>query len=191
MLEKWKTYQASEVQSGIDQNGNRLISLFVKDYKDVMGTEFCPSCKDFEIKFNNFITKLENMKTVKNSGFKLKAMFDNITLFGSTKYFNNATLSDEEAIVLLENHPKGLDLFDEVPEDWESLKTPAPEAKKKDTHVVLFDKNFTVDETKELFKTAGIETKASSVKGLTDKFAELSDDEKKAIEALVNPTPGV
>lgn len=193
MLEKWKIYQVKEVQSGIDDNGNRLISIFAKDYKTVMGTEFCPSCKDFEIKFKNFINKLENMKnsTTKNSGFILKAMFDNITLFGKPKYFNNANLTDEDAIELLESHPKGKELFQAIPEDWESLKTPEPEAKKKDTQVVLFDKNFTVDETKELFKTAGIETKASSVKGLSDKFAELSDDDKKAIEALVNPTPAV
>ena len=128
MLEKWKKYQAKEIQSGNDENGNRLISSFAKDYRAIMQSDICPSCNDFVEKYQNFIKKLENMsKTViKNSGFVLKQMYDNITLHGSQCYYNNATLTDEQALQLLEKHPKGEGLFDVLPENWKDLKKKAP-----------------------------------------------------------------
>lgn len=186
-MERWKKYQAKEVQFGIDENGNRLISFFAQDYKIVMGNEFCPSCNDFEIKFKNFINKLENMKDVKKTGFVLKAMFENITLFGSQQYFNNSNLTDESAIELIEKHPKGKDLFEVLPEGWESLKTAKPEA--KDGIIVLFEKEFTVDDAKDLFKSAGIDSRATTVTGLEKSLSKATDEQKEALKALVNPTP--
>ena len=210
MLEKWKKYQAKEVQSGIDENGNRLISFFAKDYKIVMGNEFCPSCNDFEIKFKNFITKLENMKNVKKTGFVLKAMFENITLFGSQQYFNNANLTDESAIELLEKHPKGKDLFEAIPEGWEKLKatkvekavkaekvktlkpkTPkaeTPKVEKVEGVIVLFEKETSIDDAKDLFKSAGIDSRATTVVGLEKSLSEATDEQKEALNALINPT---
>ena len=186
-MERWKKYQAKEVQSGIDENGNRLISFFAQDYKIVMGNEFCPSCNDFEIKFKNFINKLENMENVKKTGFVLKAMFENITLFGSQQYFNNSNLTDESAIELIEKHPKGKDLFEVLPEGWEKLKTAKPEA--KDGIIVLFEKEFTVDDAKDLFKSAGIDSRATTVTGLEKSLSKATDEQKEALKALVNPTP--
>lgn len=188
MLEKWKKYQAKEIQSGKDENGTRLISLFAKDYKQVMNSDFCPACNDFEIKYQNFIKKLETMTTVKNSGFSLKPIYDNITLHGSQVYYNNTNLSDESAIELLENHPKGEDLFATLPEKWEDLKTKKPIVP-ADESVELFGKKFTVQQAKDLFKEAKIETKAASVKGFEDKFEKLTTEEKASIETLVNPKP--
>lgn len=186
-MERWKKYQAKEVQFGIDENGNRLISFFAQDYKIVMGNEFCPSCNDFEIKFKNFINKLENMENVKKTGFVLKAMFENITLFGSQQYFNNSNLTDESAIELIEKHPKGKDLFEVLPEGWEKLKTAKPEA--KDGIIVLFEKEFTVDDAKDLFKSAGIDSRATTVTGLEKSLSKATDEQKEALKALVNPTP--
>ena len=185
-MERWKKYQAKEVQSGIDENGNRLISFFAQDYKIVMGNEFCPSCNDFEIKFKNFINKLENMENVKKTGFVLKAMFENITLFGSQQYFNNSNLTDESAIELIEKHPKGKDLFEVLPEGWEKLKTAKPEA--KDGIIVLFEKEFTVDDAKDLFKSAGIDSRATTVTGLEKSLSKATDEQKEVLSALVNPT---
>jgi hypothetical protein len=188
MLEKWKKYQAKEIQSGKDENGNRLISLFAKDYKQVMRSEICPACNDFTVKYQNFIKKLETMTKVKNSGFSLKPIYDNITLHGSQKYFNNANLTDESALELLENHPKGEDLFATLPENLEELKNPKPIVPTTEL-VELFGKKFTVEQTKDLFKEAKIETKAASVKGFEDKFEKLTAEEKEALETLVNPKP--
>lgn len=188
MLEKWKNYQAKEILSGKDDNGNRLISLFAKHYKQVMVTDICPACNDFEIKYQNFIKKLETMKTVKNSGFSLKPIYDNITIHGSQKYFNNANLSDESALELLENHPKGEDLFATLPDNLEELKNPKPIVPVNDS-VELFGKKFTVEQTKELFKEAGIDSRATTVTGLKNSLEKITAEEKESLEALVHPKP--
>lgn len=184
MLEKWKKYQANEVLSGNDENGNRLISLFAKDYRSIMHNDICPSCDDFKTKYQNFIKKLETMSKVenKNSGFVLKPMYDNITLHGSNVYFRNGTLTDEQAMELLENHPKGEDLFEMIPQNLKDFK----KSEKGDV-VTLFGKDLTVEKAKDLFKQAGIESKANTVKGLEDKFEKLSEAQKEALSILVNP----
>ena len=186
MLEKWKKYQAIEVLTGNDENGNRLISIFAKEYKVIMHNDICPSCNDFEIKYQNFLNKLEIMsKTeIKNSGFSLKPAYDNITLHGSQIYFNNANLTDELAIQLIENHPKGEELFDLLPENWKELKNPA---KVTGAVINLFEKEFSVDDAKDLFKSAGIDSRATTVTGLQNSLSKVTEEQKIALEALVNP----
>jgi hypothetical protein len=125
------------------------------------------------------------MKVVKsqNSGFALKAMYNNITLHGSQVYYQNETLTDEQAIELLQNHPRGEGLFDVLPENWKDLK-----GKPAVTDAVeLFGKTVTVEEAKDLFKSAGIETKAITAKGLSDKLKSLTEEEKVKLSNLVNP----
>ena len=191
MLEKWKLYQATEVLTGKDGNGNRLISLFAKDYKTIMQNDICPSCNDFEIKYQNFINKLENMSKVeiKNSGFSLKPMYENITLHGSQVYFNNSNLTDELAIQLLEKHPKGEGLFDLLPENWKDLKKTAPIVPATPvvpaTVINLFTKDFSVDDAKDLFKSAGIDSRATTVTGLQNSLSKATDEQKTALQNLV------
>ena len=122
MLEKWLQYQAKIVLTETDCEGNRLISLFARDYKMITGQDICPSCNDFQEKFNRFIKKLENMsKLGENTGFKLKAMYDNIAIHGSQSYFMNETLTDTSALELLTKHPRGKELFEELPENVDEL----------------------------------------------------------------------
>ncbi|EKT3962770.1 hypothetical protein NTJ20_000243 [Flavobacterium psychrophilum] len=159
MLEKWELYQATEVLSGLDSNGSRLISAFASDYRKIIGGDICTSCNGFEEKFKNFINKLKNMKNSenKNSGFVLNPMYDNITLHGSNVYFNNENLTDEMALELIEKHPSGIDLFKSFPANFKELKK--------------------VDEAKELFKKAKIDSKAKA-----------TGEQKTALENLVNPS---
>ena len=122
MLEKWIQYQAKNILTDTDCEGNRLISLFARDYNIITGQDVCPSCNDFEEKFNRFIKKLENMsKLGENTGFKLKAMYDNIALHGSQTYFNNENLTDASAAELLNKHPRGKDLFEELPANVDEI----------------------------------------------------------------------
>ncbi len=177
----WKNIKASDVLKGSDENGSRLVSLFAKDYKIIMGSDICPSCKDFNVKYLTFIKKLETMNVVKNSGFKLKAMYNNITLHGSQTYYNNDNLTDEKALELIEKHPKGTGLFDEVPENLEELQKES----KADENITLLGKEFTVDQAKPLFKTAKIETKAKTAKGLEAVLEKITDDQKPDLEKAV------
>ena len=133
MLEKWSKYQADEVKNGYDQDGKRLIISFKKDYKSLFGIDICHHCNGFNAKFLKFIEKLKQMKDKKkpNCNYRLKKMYDGITLFGSTKYYKNDTLTDEDARHLIEKHPRGEGLFEVLPE--EPKETEQPKAKKKRT----------------------------------------------------------
>jgi len=127
MYDKWLKYKAEEVLTDKDKNGNRLISSFASDYKRVFNQDVCPSCKDFKIKFQKFIKQIQIMKNQdkKNSGFVLKKMYQNIPLgFGSSVYVNNDNMTDEYGAELLENHPRGEELFSHIPEEKEEVILP-------------------------------------------------------------------
>lgn len=185
----WKKYQAKEVLSGNDENGNRLISLFAKEYKKITGDDICPSCHDFSEKFKKFINRIEAMSKSenKNSGFVLKPMYDNITLFGSNKYYNNATLTDDLALELLEKHPRGKELFQSVPTNLKELKKENKPEVDAVGFIDLFGKKFSVNEAKDLFKSAGIDSRATTITGLKNSLEKISSEEKSALQDLVNP----
>lgn len=187
MLKKWEKYQADQVLKGNDENGNRLVSSFARDYRIVMGVDLCLSCSSFGEKFKNFIKKLETMSKnpVKNSGFVIKKMFENITLHGSRKYYNNANLSDDDALELLEKHPKGEGLFDRLPENLEEIKAKSIEVNEEIEGVLISGKEFSVAETIELLKKAGIQTKSTTKKGLEKALHEASGEEIQELEKLV------
>ena len=58
------------------------------------------------------------MKKESKSNFSLK---DNRTLFipSAHKHVKNETMTDQDALAFLSSHPKGINLFDKFPEDWE------------------------------------------------------------------------
>ena len=116
MYKKWSKYQAAEVRTGTDQDGNRLIVSFAGDYKAVFGADVCPNCNGFDQKFINFLNATKVMSEKKKSGYVLKKMYQNIPLeFGSSIFVNNENITDEYGSELLKNHPKGKGLFDAVP----------------------------------------------------------------------------
>lgn len=116
MYQKWLKYTAVEVKTGTDENGNRLLSQFAADYKSVFNNDICPNCKSFNTNYQKFLTHTKTMEKVNNSGYVLKKKYENIPLkFGSSIYLNNQNLTDKHAKTLLENHPRGKDLFDVIP----------------------------------------------------------------------------
>ena len=50
------------------------------------------------------------------------------------------------------------------------------------------EKEFTVDDAKDLFKSAGIDSRATTVTGLEKSLSKATDEQKEALKALVNPT---
>ena len=125
MFEKWKEYTANDVLRQTDKNANRLLSSFARDYKKVFNRDICPSCKDFNQKFQEFLNHTKTMSQKKNnSGYVLKKMYENIPLaFGSNIYVNNQNLTDAYAKKLLKNHPRGEELFSAIPKPAISKKS--------------------------------------------------------------------
>lgn len=150
MVIDYGQYTAKEILEG-DINGKRLITFYVRDYRAVMGSDPCINCGKFTPQLEKFKQKISEMKELKNSGFKLKPMFEGIqTGFGSREFVSNANLDDEKAMKLIENHPKGRELFEELPEGFDPETFKVAKAKED----VPFDwENATEEEVEKHLKT--------------------------------------
>lgn len=117
-MRDWSKIAKDVVFTGTDEDGNRYLSEFLRDYKqtfDAPNIEAgCARClNDYYLKLTSTLHK---MTKVKNSGYRLKAKYNGIPLnFGSQIQVFNSNLSDELAEELLEKHPAGAELFDQLP----------------------------------------------------------------------------
>ena len=116
----WLEVDQVSVLTGKDSNGNRYLSQFLKEYKEVFNRETinagCQKCLvNYYLKF---IKYLHTMPTPKQpTEYRLKAKYNGIPLsFGSPVQVDNNNMTDAYGNQLLENHPKGADLFDAVPD---------------------------------------------------------------------------
>lgn len=115
-MHKWQKYNSEQVRTQ-EKNGSRLVLDFAKDYKKLFNQELnCLSCvKSFDNEFNKYI-KAMGLDKKQESGYKLKAKYDGISFgFGKRGRVFNKTITKKEAEELLKNHPKGKDLFQEMP----------------------------------------------------------------------------
>ena len=117
---EWENISLNEIKTGSDGNGNRLISLFAREYVKLMNTDPCFNCPGLQDRYIKFLNKRKAMENVKNSGFKLKPMYEGVSLgFGSNQTLSAANLSDENALKFAKEHPKGVGLFEKVPEGFD------------------------------------------------------------------------
>lgn len=116
----WLKIDKVAIFTGTDENGNRYLSRFLKDYKEAFPNSDpnagCQRCLDDY--YHKLIKHISVMKTVKNeSGYVLKKKYENIPLhFGSKILVNNTNMTKEYGEKLLERK-KGKDLFEKVPDN--------------------------------------------------------------------------
>ncbi len=123
----WTKIDKVTIFNGKDENGNRYLSQFLRDYQETFHPDIinagCDRC--LEDYYQKFIKYLSTMSKKEITGYKLKEKYNGIPLeFGSPVYVSNANLTDELAKKLLKKHPAGVELFDVIPE---KAKAPAPE----------------------------------------------------------------
>lgn len=175
----WGKYQAAEVLSGMNENGSRLISLFARDYKKTTGNDICHTCNSFITKFNSFIQKYYIMKKNENTcGFRLKPMYENIpSSFGSAVFVNNKNITNELALALLNNHPRGKDLFDIIPETVEE----------DETVIVLLEKEVKLSVVLEHLKNLGVQSKAKTTDGIAAAISKLKEEDQDKLYSVLFP----
>lgn len=176
----WGKYQAAEVLSGMNENGGRLISLFARDYKKITGIDICHTCNSFIQKFNSFIQKYYTMaKDAENTcGFRLKPMYQNIpSSFGSAVFVNNKNITNELALALLNNHPRGKDLFDIIPETVEE----------DETVIVLLEKEVKLSVVLEHLKNFGVQSKAKTTDGIAAAISKLKEEDQNKLYSVLFP----
>jgi hypothetical protein len=112
----WNNLSTEQIKTGKNAEGVPYLTLFLQDYTQrFKPTEpLFPNCGKC---LNTYIQKYKNytpMEKIK-SKYKLKLMFEGITLFGTGLVITNETLTDEIGEQLLNEHPHGVALFDEIP----------------------------------------------------------------------------
>jgi len=111
----WESLSNDEIINGKNADGVGYLGLFLQDYyKKFKPTEpifaGCNKC------LNDYIYKYKNTPIMENtSNYKLKPMFEGITLFGTGLVITNATITDKIAKQLLKEHPHGKELFESIP----------------------------------------------------------------------------
>lgn len=119
-MKYWLKIDKVTIFNGKDENGNRYLSQFLRDYKETFNPDIinagCDRClEDYYQKFIKYLSTMSNEKP-KNSGYVLREKYENMPLeFGSPILVNNSNLTDEMAEKMLKN-PKGKELFVKIPE---------------------------------------------------------------------------
>lgn len=124
-MREWHRYNPDTVFFGSDGNGVRYLPEFLQDYQNTFNEIPEAGChKCLKRYFTRLIQKQESEMNTQKSSFRLKKMFEGIQAkFGSSKMFRNSTLTDEDAIFLLDNHPHGVKLFDVIPSNVDEIRS--------------------------------------------------------------------
>lgn len=134
-MREWHKYQPDTVFFGSDENGVRFLPEFLQDYQNTFNEIPEAGChKCLKRYFTRLTQKQESEMKTGNSQFRLKKMFDGIQAnFGSNKFFRNSTLTDQEAILLLDKHPHGAKLFDIIPSNVDEIRAGLSQTTTQDT----------------------------------------------------------
>ena len=114
-LKYWLGLEKVTIFTGKDKDGNRYLTQFIRDYRALSGnTDINIGCnKCLNTYYDNFIKIIKSMSNTKTTKARIKPKYEGIQLkFGSKIFVTNKTLTDEQAVYLLKNHPHGEKLFD-------------------------------------------------------------------------------
>lgn len=118
----WLELDKETIFKGKDGNGNRYLSQFLSDYQKQFNPDHinagCKRClDDYYTKFVKHLTMSKNETKSKNSGYILKPKYEGIPMkFGSRKLVYSHNITDEIAEEMIKSHPKGKELFQNIPE---------------------------------------------------------------------------
>lgn len=122
----WLKLEKTAIFTDKDENGNRYLSQFLKDYKNTFDPDVinagCQRClEDYYVRLIKHLSIMGNIENIK-SEFVLKAKYNGIPeSFGSQKFITNSNITEEAAITLLKNHKRGKDLFEKLPDNVDDL----------------------------------------------------------------------
>lgn len=120
----WTEYTREVVFNQKKEDGSLLLTDFIRDYKNVFKPVEvnigCLSClNQYYDKLINYITKM-GTKTPEKCLFKLKEKYNGVRLgFNTNLLIHNGNITDELAIRLLKEHPRGELLFTIIPDSYE------------------------------------------------------------------------
>ena len=130
-MRDWSQYNVNTIRTG-HEDGKRLVVLFAIDFKEALQRDIdknfisCGRCAKREL--NNFL-KYSKTKTMKKSEktmkkFKVKAKYFGLALSSGSKVtLSSKGNTDELCAKFANEHPRGLQIFDSIPEDFKIGKS--------------------------------------------------------------------
>lgn len=110
-----------------DKTKNGLLFEFLKEYKEEFGGSINPNCsKCLEKYYNNYLNSLKMSDLT--HGFLLHKKYNGISLNVRTRPLRNGEMTEKQAIELLEKHPHGALLFEEIPKSYYKKDKPKKKA---------------------------------------------------------------
>ncbi len=177
---------------GKDENNTPYLEHIFRLHVLLFG-ETCTGCPK---KIPHYINRIKNFNQMEQkqekSLFRLKKGMM-IVIPGSSKAYSEYNITDEIAIKLLRDNPNRRSLFDSMPENLQEII----ESEEIDNsgevvndsipeNVKIEDKEFSIEEARELLELIGVTTKATTVKGINDKIKTLSDEQQEELQDLIN-----
>lgn len=167
-----------------------LIRYHLPEVFDLYQELFKEVCTGCPKRIPGYITRIKNYKKTKmnkpNFQFRQGVVFP---IRGTNEAYSNHNLTDEVAIQILKGNPKRKSLFAKMPDNVDSLiegKEETVKTKTKPEMVKVGDREFTLEDAVSLLLNIGVTTKAETVNGVQQRFDNLSDDEKRTLEAFLS-----
>ena len=190
LLQEIKTLDTITLKTGRDGSGVPYLTSIFRLHK-LLFNEVCSSCPNMIPAYINRIKNFKNLELMsKKSETKVASVFALaegvlIPIAGTSKAYSNANITEETAVALLAANPNRRSLFTKVPDDLDSRIADYVKGLE-----VQAEEPFDIEKNIAALKTAGVDTKASTEKGVRAKIAELTTDQRsKFDEALQAETP--
>ena len=120
-MRKWLKYDKMTILR--DKSRDGLFVNFIRDYQKEFGEKVIVGCGKCLTKcYNKFYNKYTIMEVKKEHGYVLKLKYNAIKSKTNGSPCRNADLTEKQAIDLIENHPRGFDLFESIPQSYYDSK---------------------------------------------------------------------
>jgi hypothetical protein len=182
LIEFIKSSDLNTLLKGQDENGISYLKHIFRLHVILFG-ETCTGCPS---NTPHYINKIKNvnlnpMEKKENQSLFLLKKGKVLVVPGTSIAYSEHNITDEIAIKLLRENPNRASLFQSLPKNLEELLND------EDHDKVEIDGNlFPVAEALELLKQVGVETKATTVNGISKKVEKLTDEELEKIKEILN-----
>lgn len=160
-------------KTSTDELFRNHLQLVFDTYYNIFG-EVCTGCPN---KIAGYILRLKKhnktnimSKSKDTREFRLKTGTI-LPVPGTSKAYTDVNITDEIALKLLKENPNRKALFLKLPKNIDELIGNEEESNEVDK-VVINEVEYSIEEAKEILLKAGVETKATTVKGVQKKVDE-------------------
>lgn len=187
LLQQIQTLDTVTLQKKSDGSGVPYLTSIFRLHK-LLFNEVCTNCP---YQIPTYIRRIKNYKNSKTMSKETKTSSDfalgegvMIPILGTSRAISNANLTDEKALSILAANPNRKALFTKVPKDLD--KRLAEYA--KNIEVVGAKGPFDIAKNVEALKAAGVETKATTEKGVNKVISEPTKDQKSKFDEAMKGT---